>query len=213
MNHIANSPQARYVLPQVEERTPYGIKHTDPYAKMFENRVIFLSTQVDDTSATDIMTQLLVLESIDSDTDITMYINSPGGSITAMAAIYDTMQYISPDVSTICLGQAASAASVILAGGAPGKRYVLPHSRVMIHQPSSGGARGQASDITVAAQEIKRMRVWIENIYAKHTGQTVEKISADLARDKFLTAEDALAYGLIDAILPNRKKSALAASY
>lgn len=211
MNHVTNSPQARYVLPQFEERTPYGVKHTDPYAKMFENRVIFLGTQVDDTSANDIMTQLLVLESIDSDTDITMYINSPGGSITAMAAIYDTMQYIAPDVSTVCLGQAASAASVILAGGAPGKRFVLPHSRVMIHQPSSGGARGQASDITVAAAEIKRMRVWIENIYAKHTGQTVERITADLSRDKFLTAEDALEYGLIDAILPTRKKSVLMA--
>ena len=172
MNHTANSPQARYVLPQFEERTPYGVKHTDPYAKMFEDRVIFLGTQVDDTSANDIMTQLLVLESLDADSDITMYINSPGGSITAMAAIYDTMQYIGPDVSTVCLGQAASAASVILAGGAPGKRFALPHSRVMIHQPSSGGARGQASDITVAAQEIKRMRVWIEEVYSEHTGQS-----------------------------------------
>lgn len=209
MNHIATSPQARYVLPQIEERTPYGYKHTDPYAKMFENRVIFLGTQVDDTSANDIMTQLLVLESIDADSDIIMYINSPGGSITAMAAIYDTMQYIGPDVQTVCLGQAASAASVILAGGAPGKRVALPHARVMIHQPSSGGARGQASDITVAAQEIKRMRNWIEKIYSHHTGQTIEKISKDLARDKFLTAEDALEYGIIDSILPTRKKSVL----
>lgn len=209
MNHIANSPQARYVLPQFEERTPYGVKNMDPYAKMFENRVIFLGTQVDDTSANDIMSQLLVLEALDGDSDITMYINSPGGSITAMAAIYDTMQYISPDVQTVCLGQAASAASVILAGGAPGKRVALPHARVMIHQPSTGGARGQASDITVAAAEIKRMRVWIENIYAKHTGQDVEKISADLGRDKFLTAEDALEYGLIDSILSTRKKSVL----
>lgn len=210
MNHVANSPQARYVLPQFEERTPYGVKHTDPYAKMFEDRVIFLGTQVDDTSANDIMTQLLVLESLDADSDITMYINSPGGSITAMAAIYDTMQYIGPDVSTVCLGQAASAASVILAGGAPGKRFALPHSRVMIHQPSSGGARGQASDITVAAQEIKRMRVWIEEVYAEHTGQSVERITKDLARDKFLTSQDALDYGIIDAILPTRKKSVLA---
>jgi ATP-dependent Clp protease protease subunit len=210
MNHTATSPQARYVLPQFEERTPYGVKHTDPYAKMFEDRVIFLGTQVDDTSANDIMTQLLVLESLDADSDITMYINSPGGSITAMAAIYDTMQYIGPDVSTVCLGQAASAASVILAGGAPGKRFALPHSRVMIHQPSSGGARGQASDITVAAQEIKRMRVWIEEVYAEHTGQSVERITKDLARDKFLTSQDALDYGIIDAILPTRKKSVLA---
>lgn len=213
MNDIAQSPQARYVLPQFEERTPYGVKHTDPYAKLFDSRVIFLGTQVDDTSANDIMSQLLVLETIDADSDITMYINSPGGSITAMAAIYDTMQYIGPDVSTVCLGQAASAASVILAGGAPGKRFALPHSRVMIHQPSSGGARGQASDITVAAQEIKRMRVWIEEIYSQHSGQSVEKISKDLARDKFLTSQDALEYGLIDAILPTRKKSVLALSY
>lgn len=209
MNHIANSPEARYVLPQVEERTPYGVKHADPYTKMFENRVIFLGTPVDDTSANDIMTQLLVLESIDADTDITLYINSPGGSITAMAAIYDTMQFISPDVSTICLGQAASAASVILAGGAPGKRLALPHARVMIHQPSSGGARGQASDITVAAAEIKRMRVWIEEVYSEHTGQSIERITKDLGRDKFLTAQDALEYGLIDNILPTRKKSVL----
>jgi ATP-dependent Clp protease protease subunit len=139
-----------------------------------------------------------------------MYINSPGGSITAMAAIYDTMQYIGPDVSTVCLGQAASAASVILAGGAPGKRFALPHSRVMIHQPSSGGARGQASDITVAAQEIKRMRVWIEEVYSEHTGQSIDRITKDLARDKFLTSQDALEYGLIDAVLPTRKKSVLA---
>lgn len=212
MNDIANSPQARYVLPQFEERTPYGSKTQDPYAKLFQDRIIFLGTQVDDTSANDIMSQLLVLESIDSDADITLYINSPGGSITAMAAIYDTMQFIGPDVSTVCLGQAASAASVILAGGAPGKRLALPHARVMIHQPSSGGARGQASDITVAAAEIKRMRVWIEEAYAEHTGQTVEKISKDLARDKFLTANDALEYGLIDAILPTRKKSVLNAA-
>lgn len=209
MNHIANSPEARYVLPQFEERTPYGSKTQDPYAKLFQDRIIFLGTQVDDTSANDIMSQLLVLEALDSDSDITLYINSPGGSITAMAAIYDTMQFIGPDVSTICLGQAASAASVILAGGAPGKRLALPHARVMIHQPSSGGARGQASDITVAAAEIKRMRVWIEEAYAEHTGQSVERISTDLARDKFLTAQDALEYGLIDSILPTRKKSVL----
>lgn len=210
MNHIANSPQARYVLPSFEERTPYGSKTQDPYAKMFENRIIFLGTQVDDTSANDIMTQLLVLETIDADADITLYINSPGGSITAMSAIYDTMQYIAPDVSTVCLGMAASAASVLLAGGAPGKRLALPNSRVMIHQPRSGGARGQASDIRVAANEMKRTHDWIEQVYAEHTGKPVEEIHKDLDRDKFLTAAEAKAYGLIDDVLPTRKRSRLA---
>lgn len=207
--NIAVSPQARYVLPQFEERTPYGVKHHDPYAKLFESRIIFLGTQVDDTAANDIMSQLLVLETIDDTSDITMYINSPGGSITAMAAIYDTMQYIGPDIQTVCLGQAASAASVILAGGTPGKRLALPNSRVMIHQPATQGARGQASDIEIAAQEIKRMRNWIEILLSKHTGQTVERIAKDIARDKFLTAEAALEYGIIDAVLPTRKKSVL----
>jgi ATP-dependent Clp protease protease subunit len=209
MDHIAVSPQARYVLPQFEERTPNGSKTQDPYAKMFESRVIFLGTQVDDTSATDIMTQLLVLEMLEPDVDITMYINSPGGSITAMAAIYDTMQYIAPDVSTVCLGMAASAASVLLAGGAPGKRFALPNSRVMIHQPRSGGTRGQASDIRVAANEMKRTHDWIEQVYAEHTGRTVEQIHADIARDKFLSSPEALEYGLIDAVIPSRKKSKL----
>lgn len=207
MNHSAISPQARYILPQFEERTPYGSKTQDPYAKMFEDRVVFLATQVDDTSASDIMTQLLVLESMDSDRDITIYINSPGGSMTAMAAIYDTMQFIAPDIQTVCLGQASSAAAIILAGGTPGKRLALPNSRVMIHQPSTGGQRGQASDIRIAADEIKRMRTWTEEILAHHTGQDVETIAKDIARDKFLTAAAALEYGIIDRILPSRKNA------
>lgn len=207
MNHIATAPQSRYILPQFEERTPYGTKTQDPYAKMFEERVIFLATQVDDTSASDIMTQLLVLESLDAERDITIYINSPGGSMTAMAAIYDTMQYIAPDIQTVCLGQASSAAAIILAGGTPGKRLALPNSRVMIHQPSSGGARGQASDISVAAAEIKRMRTWVEEVLAHHSGQNVEQIAEDISRDKFFTAQAAKDYGLIDHILPSKKKA------
>lgn len=209
MNPMDMMPESRYVLPQFEERTPYGVKHQDPYAKLFQNRIIFLGTQVDDTSANDIMSQLLVLETLDDTSDITMYINSPGGSMTAMAAIYDTMQYIGPDVQTVCLGQAASAAAILLAGGTPGKRLALPNSRVMIHQPSAGGTRGQASDISVAATEIKRMRNWIEVVLEKHTTQNAEQIARDIARDKFLTAEAALEYGIIDAILPTRKKSVL----
>lgn len=210
MNNTFASPEARYVLPQFDERTPYGTKTQDPYAKMFSDRVIFLATQVDDTSASDIMTQLLVLESLDDRADIKLYINSPGGSMTAMAAIYDTMQYIGPDIQTICMGQAASAAAVILAGGTKGKRFILPNSRVMIHQPSAGGTRGQASDIEVASAEIKRMKVWMEQTLASHTGQNVETIRKDISRDKYLTADAALEYGMVDAILPSRKHSNIA---
>ena len=198
-------PSARYVLPQFEERTPYGFKRQDPYGKLFEDRIVFLGVQVDDASADDVMAQLLVLESQDPDSLITMYINSPGGSFTAMTAIYDTMQYINPQIQTVCLGQAASAAAVLLAGGTPGKRLALPNARVLIHQPAMQGMQGQASDIEIVAEEIDRMRTWLEDTLAKHSGRTPEQVRRDIDRDKILTAQDALEYGLIDQVLTSRK--------
>ncbi|WP_244301034.1 ATP-dependent Clp protease proteolytic subunit [Leucobacter insecticola] len=199
-------PNSRYVLPSFEERTAYGYKRQDPYAKLFEDRIIFLGVQVDDASADDVMAQLLVLESQDPERDITMYINSPGGSFTAMTAIYDTMQYIRPHVQTVCLGQAASAAAVLLAGGSPGKRLALPNARVLIHQPSTGQAgHGQASDIEIQAAEIMRMREWLEETLSKHSKRTLEEVHTDIDRDKILSAAEALEYGLVDQVLTSRK--------
>jgi ATP-dependent Clp protease, protease subunit len=199
-------PQSRYILPEFEERTAYGFKRHNPYTKLFEDRIVFLGVQVDDASADDIMAQLLVLESQDPDRDITMYINSPGGSFTALTAIYDTMQYIKPQIQTVCLGQAASAAAVLLAAGAKGKRLALPNARVLIHQPATGGGgSGQASDIEIQAREIMRMREWLEETLAKHTGQDIAKVNKDIDRDKILTAQEALEYGLIDQVLTSRK--------
>ena len=198
-------PQARYVLPNFEERTAYGFKRQDPYAKLFEDRIVFLGVEVDDASADDIMAQLLVLESQDPDSLITMYINSPGGSFTAMTAIYDTMQYIKPQVQTVCLGQAASAAAVLLAAGSPGKRLALPNARVLIHQPAMEGMQGQASDIQIIADEIDRMRLWLEETLAAHSGKPVEEVRRDIERDKILTAAQAEEYGLIDQVLASRK--------
>lgn len=200
------APSSRYVLPQFEERTAYGFKRQDPYTKLFEDRIIFLGVQVDDASADDIMAQLLVLESQDPDRDITLYINSPGGSFTALTAIYDTMQYIKPQIQTVCLGQAASAAAVLLAAGAPGKRLALPNARVLIHQPAiEGGGYAQASDIEIHAAELIRMREWLEETIAHHSGQTVDQIRTDIERDKILTAEQARDYGLVDQVLASRK--------
>ena len=198
-------PQARYVLPNFEERTAYGFKRQDPYAKLFEDRIVFLGVQVDDASADDIMAQLLVRESQDPDSLITMYINSPGGSFTAMTAIYDTMQYIKPQVQTVCLGQAASAAAVLLAAGSVGKRLALPNARVLIHQPAMEGMQGQASDIQIIADEIDRMRLWLEETLAAHSGKPVEEVRRDIERDKILTAAQAAEYGLIDQVLESRK--------
>ncbi|MFB7878611.1 ATP-dependent Clp protease proteolytic subunit [Nocardia sp. NPDC056064] len=203
----AATPQSRYILPQFTEQTSFGIKTSDPYNKLFEERIIFLGNQVDDVSANDIMAQLLVLESQDPDRDITMYINSPGGSFTALMAIYDTMQYVRPDVVTVCLGQAASAAAVLLAAGAPGKRAALPNARVLIHQPSSGGVQGQVSDLEIAAAEIERMRRLMEVTLARHTGRTEEQIRKDTDRDKILTAEEAKDYGIVDQVFDYRKLS------
>ncbi|MFC4225182.1 ATP-dependent Clp protease proteolytic subunit [Lysinibacter cavernae] len=203
------APGSRYILPSFEERTAYGYKRQDPYAKLFEDRIIFLGVQVDDASADDVMAQLLVLESQDPERDIRMYINSPGGSFTAMTAIYDTMQYIRPQVQTVCLGQAASAAAVLLAGGAPGKRLALPNARILIHQPAVGQAgHGQASDIEIQAAEILRMREWLEATLAHHSNRSVEQVNKDIDRDKILSAAEALDYGLIDQVLIGRKTEA-----
>jgi ATP-dependent Clp protease protease subunit len=199
-------PQGRYILPQFEERTAYGLKRLDPYTKLFEDRIIFLGVQVDDASADDVMAQLLVLESQDPDRDIIMYINSPGGSFTALTAIYDTMAYVKPDVSTVCLGQAASAAAVLLAAGAKGKRLALPNARVLIHQPAmAGGDYGQASDIEIQANEVLRMRNWLEETLAGHSNRTLEQVKRDIERDKILTAAQAVEYGLVDQVLGSRK--------
>ncbi|MFM8502755.1 MAG: ATP-dependent Clp protease proteolytic subunit [Actinomycetota bacterium] len=198
--------QNRYVLPTIEERTSYGYKRLDPYTKLFEERIIFLGQGIDDTVANDVMAQLLTLESMDPDRDIMMYINSPGGSFTALTAIYDTMQFVRPDVMTICLGQAASAAAVLLAGGTAGKRYALEHSRSLIHQPYSEGG-GQGSDIEIQAKEVLRMRELLEIMLAKHSKKSKEEIAKDIERDKILTSAEAVEYGLIDQILATRKAS------
>jgi len=201
----------RYVLPSFVERTSYGIKESNPYNKLFEDRIIFLGVQVDDASANDVMAQLLTLEGTDPDRDIIMYINSPGGSFTAMTAIYDTMQYVRPDIQTVCLGQAASAAAVLLAAGTPGKRMALPSSRIIIHQPATEGGYGQGSDIEIQAREILRMRTQLEEMLSRHSNQPVEKVRRDIDRDKIMTAEESREYGLVDTILTSRKKGLLAA--
>src|SRR3712207_4887632 len=188
----------RYVLPSFVERTSYGVKESNPYNKMFEDRIIFLGVQVDDASANDVMAQLLTLESTDPDRDITMYINSPGGSFTAMTAIYDTMQFVRPEIQTVCLGQAASAAAVLLAAGTPGKRMAVPNAQILIHQPATEGVYGQVSDLEIQAAEIQRMRRLLEATLAHHTGQTEERIRADIDRDKILTSIEAKDYGIID---------------
>ena len=199
-------PNSRYILPEFEERTSYGVKRHNSYTKLFEDRIVFLGVQVDDASADDIMAQLLVLESQDPDRDITMYINSPGGSFTALTAIYDTMEYIKPKIQTVCLGQAASAAAVLLAAGAKGKRLALPNARILIHQPSSGGGgQGQASDIEIQAKEIMRMREWLEHTLSHHSGKSIAEVNKDIDRDKILTAAEAMEYGLIDQVLSSRK--------
>ncbi|WP_370966348.1 ATP-dependent Clp protease proteolytic subunit [Amycolatopsis sp. cg9] len=202
-------PQSRYILPSYVERTSYGVKESNPYNKLYEERVIFLGVQVDDASANDVMAQLLHLEHEDPDRDILVYINSPGGSFTSLMAIYDTMQFVRPDIQTYCLGQAASAAAVLLAAGTPGKRYALPNSRVLIHQPATEGTYGQVSDLEIQANEIQRVRRQMEVILAKHTNKDPDQIRTDIERDKILTADEAKAYGIIDEVLPYRKASAL----
>jgi ATP-dependent Clp protease protease subunit len=198
-----------YVVPTVFEQTSRGERYFDIYSRLLKDRIIFLGTPIDDTVANLIMAQLLHLESDDPDKDVFLYINSPGGSITSLFAIYDTMQYIRPDVNTVCMGMAASAAAVLLAGGAPGKRFALPHARVMLHQPH-GGAQGQASDIEIQAKLIVQMREQLNEILAEHTNQPLEKISLDTERDYWMLADQAKDYGVVDAILTRQELTAVA---
>ena len=194
-----------YYIPQWEERTSYGFRRIDPYGKLFEDRIIFLGTPISDEIANAVMAQLLCLQSMDSDRDISIYINSPGGSFTALTAIYDTVRYIKPDVQTVCLGQAASAAAVLLAAGTPGKRLALPNSRIIIHQPATEGTYGQSSDIEIQANEILRLRALLEKMISEASGKSLEEVSRDIERDKFLTADQAIEYGLIDDVLQTLK--------
>ena len=198
-------PSMDYYIPQWEERTSYGVRRVDPYTKLFEDRIIFLGTPIVDDIANAVMAQLLCLQSMDPERPISMYINSPGGSFTALTAIYDTMRYIKPDVQTVCLGQAASAAAVLLAAGTKGKRLALPNSRILIHQPATEGGYGQSSDLEIQAREILRIRSLMESMLADSTGQTVERVSLDIERDKYLTAEQAVEYGIVDDILTSLK--------
>jgi len=195
---------SRYVLPSFVERTSYGVKESNPYNKLFEERIIFLGVQIDDASANDVMAQLLCLESMDPDRDISIYINSPGGSFTALTAIYDTMQFVKPDVATLCMGQAASMGAVLLAAGAKGKRSVLPNSRIMVHQPL-GGTQGQTTDIEIYTREMVKMRDQLNGILAKHTGRPLEQIDKDTDRNYFMSAEEAKVYGIVDEIIEKRR--------
>jgi ATP-dependent Clp protease, protease subunit len=205
-------PESRYIIPEFDERTSYGFKRHNPYTKLFEERIIFLGAQVDDASANDVMAQLLTLESMDPDRDIQIYINSPGGSFTALTAIYDTMRFVKPDIQTIAMGQAASAAAVILAAGTAGKRLALPNARIIIHQPAMvDGGYAQASDVEIQANEILRMRTWLEEVLAKHSNRTEEQVREDIERDKIFTAEQALEYGLVDQVITSRKASLVSA--
>ena len=194
-----------YFIPQWEERTSYGMRRVDPYTKLFEERIIFLGTPISDEVANAVMAQLLCLQSMDTERDINIYINSPGGSFTALTAIYDTIRYIKPDVSTVCLGQAASAAAVLLAAGTPGKRFALPNSRIIIHQPATEGTYGQSSDIEIQANEILRLRALLEKMISDSSGKAIEEVSRDIERDKFLTASQAVDYGLIDEVFESLK--------
>jgi ATP-dependent Clp protease, protease subunit len=194
-------------LPTVVERTANDEYELDPYAKLLSERIVFLGTTVDDISANDVVAQVLCLESDDLDKDISLYINSPGGSVTAMMAIYDTMQFVSSDIMTVCLGQAGSAAAILLAAGTPGKRLMLSHARVIIQQPSMDRVRARAADLQILAAEVLRMRAVMEDILARHTGRGREQVRAVLARETILTSAEALAYGVVDGILGARKHS------
>lgn len=195
-----------YLVPTVVESTNRGERAFDLYSRMLKEHIIFLGTPIDDTVANLISAQLLFLESENADKDISIYINSPGGDITALLAIYDTMKYVKNDITTFCYGQAASAAAVLLAGGTRGKRFSLPHSRILLHQPYGGGG-GQASDIEIQANEVLRMRTWLEETWAMHSGRPIEQVRKDIERDKILTAAEAKEYGLVDQVLTSRKAS------
>jgi ATP-dependent Clp protease protease subunit len=197
-------PIYNYIVPTVIEQTNRGERAFDIYSRLLKDRIIFLGTPIDDTVANLVMAQLLHLESEDADKDINLYINSPGGEITGLFAIYDTMQFIKPEIATYCMGQAASAAAVLLAAGTKGKRHCLPHARILIHQPYSG-AGGQASDIEIQAKEIMRMRELLERVLAHHTGQTMEKVRKDTDRDFIMNADEAKDYGIVDEVILTRE--------
>jgi ATP-dependent Clp protease protease subunit len=199
-------PVYDYLVPTVVEQTSRGERGYDIYSRLLKDRIVFLGTPIDDAVGNLIMAQLLHLESEDPDKDINLYINSPGGDITALFAIYDTMQYVKPDVSTIVMGQAASAAAVLVLAGARGKRFALPHSRILLHQPH-GGAEGQAVDIEIQAKEITRYRMLLEHLISEHTGQPLERVTKDTDRDFILTADEAVAYGVVDEVITSRKVS------
>jgi ATP-dependent Clp protease protease subunit len=207
MQYRGPQHDARYIVPKFSERTSYGFREWDPYSKLFDERIIFLGVQIDDASANDVMAQLITLESMDPDRDISIYINSPGGSFTALTAIYDTMQWVKPDIQTVCMGQAASAAAVLLAAGTPGKRLALPNARILIHQPWSEGGRGDLSDLEIQANEILRMRSVMEQMLAKHSGRELDDVHKDIDRDKILSAEEAKDYGIIDQVLTTRTET------
>jgi ATP-dependent Clp protease, protease subunit len=192
------------LIPMVVEQTPRGERSFDIYSRLLNDRVVFLGGQVEEETANLIVAQLVHLESDDPDKDIHLYINSPGGSIYAGLAIYDAMQFINPDVQTICYGIAMSMGSLLLAGGAPGKRVALPNSRILIHQPS-GGYEGQSTDVEIHAREILELRARVDQIYAKHTGQSVERVHADMERDRYFSGEEAVAYGLVDRLIDHRQ--------
>ncbi|MBG0857394.1 ATP-dependent Clp protease proteolytic subunit [Streptomyces spinoverrucosus] len=199
-------PSARHVLPEFTERTSSGHTTMDPYSKLLQERIVFLGTPIDDTSVNDVMAQFMHLEYQAPDRDISLYINSPGGSFSAMSAVYDTIRYVSCDVETICLGQAGSTAAVLLGAGTPGKRFALPGARVVISQPAlPEPIEGQASDLAIQAEELARVRTRLEEMLVRHTGRTQAQVGADIERDKVLTAQEALEYGLIDRIIPSRK--------
>jgi ATP-dependent Clp protease, protease subunit len=202
-------PIRNYLVPTVIEQTNRGERAFDIYSRLLKERIIFLGTPIDDTISNLMIAQLLHLESEDPDKDISVYVNSPGGEITALFAIYDTMQYIKPDVQTICVGQAASAAAVLLTAGANGKRYALPHARILIHQPH-GGASGQAVDIEIQAKEIIRMRELLDEIMAHHTGQPVDKVAHDTDREFIMSAVEAKEYGIVDEVISNRELASVA---
>jgi len=200
------TPVSDNLVPMVVEQTPRGERAYDIYSRLLKDRIVFLGTPIDDYMANAVIAQLLFLEADDPAKDISLYINSPGGLVTAGLAVYDTMQYIQPSVSTICIGQAASMGAVLLCAGAPGKRYTLPNSRVMIHQPL-GGFQGQATDVEIHAKEILKTRETLNNIIAKHTGQKVKTIERDTERDNFMSAEEAVAYGLVDSVVERIPKA------
>lgn len=201
----------QYLVPTVVEQTSRGERAFDIYSRLLGERIIFLGTAIDDTVANLVMAQLLHLEGDEPEKDISLYINSPGGVMTSLMAIYDTMHFIKPDVATYCMGQAASAAAVLLASGTPGKRFALPHARVMIHQPHIGGLEGQVSDIEIHTREILRVREEMQQILADHTGQDVEKVATDTDRDFWMTAGEAKEYGLVDTVLEGRSLKAVTA--